>query len=56
MLGTLPEVYLYSVTATVSRRRVPVWKRVEHLLSEKKAKRLICATDIEAVSIPEDEI
>ena len=53
MLGKLPEVCLEAVTATVSKERLPITVRMEHLLTEKKAKRLIRTTGIEALSIAE---
>ena len=56
MLGTLPGVCLEVMTATVSKQRVSVAARMAHLMTEKKAKRLIRATGIEALSIAEDGI
>ena len=56
MLGRLSNLCLEAVTATVSAQRVPVASRMERLLSEKKAKRLIRTTGIEALSIAEEGV
>ena len=55
MIGTLKNVHVESVTATVSKTRVPVEEVVKDLLTQKKAKRLVHGTGVEALSIvPQD--
>jgi len=56
MLGTLRDVGIEALTATVSKHRVPVEEVLKDLLSPKKAKRLVHGTGIVSLSLAPPEI
>lgn len=51
MLGTLRDVGIEALTATVSKNRVPVEAVLKDLMPEKKARRVAQGTGIEALSL-----
>ena len=54
MLGMLTNVRIQSLCSMVSKNRMPVEQRLAHLMTEKKAKRVISGTGIRELSIVKD--
>ena len=54
MLGILANVRIQSLCTMVSKYRMPVEQRLAHLMTEKRAKRVIVGTGVSKLSIVED--